>query len=57
MLYRIYRPKTFAEIEGQEHVVQTLEGALLSNRVGHAYLFSGPVAPAKRPWPDFWQKR
>lgn len=47
MLYRIYRPKTFAEIEGQAHVVRTLQGALLSNRVGHAYFFSGPRGTGK----------
>lgn len=46
-LYRRYRPKTFAEMEGQEHVVQTLRGALLSENVGHAYLFSGPRGTGK----------
>jgi len=47
MLYRTYRPQTFADIEGQQHVVQTLQGALKSNRVGHAYLFSGPRGTGK----------
>src|SRR3989344_9302738 len=46
-LYRKYRPKTFAEIEGQEHVVQTLRGALESERTGHAYLFCGPRGTGK----------
>ncbi|MBI2669978.1 MAG: DNA polymerase III subunit gamma/tau [Candidatus Yanofskybacteria bacterium] len=47
VLYRKYRPKTFEEIEGQEHVVRTLRGALLSGRVGHAYLFCGPRGTGK----------
>lgn len=47
VLYRKYRPKTFDEIEGQEHVVQTLKGALLSGRVGHAYLFCGSRGTGK----------
>ncbi len=47
MLYRIYRPKTFAEIEGQEHIVRTLQGALSSGRIGHAYFFSGPRGTGK----------
>ena len=47
VLYRKYRPKTFAEIEGQEHIVRTLQGALLSGRVGHAYLFCGPRGTGK----------
>ena len=47
MLYRIYRPKTFAEIEGQEAVVQTLQGALISGRIGHAYFFAGPRGTGK----------
>lgn len=47
VLYRKYRPKTFSEIEGQEHIVRTLQGAFLSGRVGHAYLFSGPRGTGK----------
>ncbi len=47
VLYRKYRPKTFAEIEGQEHVVRTLQGALSSGRIGHAYLFCGPRGTGK----------
>ncbi len=46
-LYRKYRPTTFAEIEGQEHVVRTLQGALTSGRVGHAYFFAGPRGTGK----------
>ena len=41
-LYRRYRPETFAEVVGQEHVTEPLMVALEKNRVNHAYLFSGP---------------
>ena len=41
-LYRRYRPDTFAEVIGQDHVTQPLQRALINNRVNHAYLFSGP---------------
>ena len=41
-LYRRYRPETFAEVIGQEHVTEPLITALTNNRVNHAYLFSGP---------------
>ncbi|MFF1919071.1 DNA polymerase III subunit gamma and tau [Streptomyces sp. NPDC058221] len=41
-LYRRYRPESFAEVIGQEHVTDPLMQALRNNRVNHAYLFSGP---------------
>jgi DNA polymerase III subunit gamma/tau len=41
-LYRRYRPSTFAELKGQDHVTEPLRQALRSGRVNHAYLFSGP---------------
>lgn len=41
-LYRRYRPETFAEVIGQDHVTEPLRAALAANRVNHAYLFSGP---------------
>ncbi len=41
-LYRRYRPETFAEVIGQDHVTEPLRAALAGNRVNHAYLFSGP---------------
>jgi DNA polymerase-3 subunit gamma/tau len=41
-LYRRYRPETFQEVIGQEHVTEPLRSALANNRVNHAYLFSGP---------------
>ena len=47
MLYRKYRPQTFSEVVGQEHVVKTLEGALTTGRIGHAYLFCGPRGTGK----------
>jgi DNA polymerase III subunit gamma/tau len=41
-LYRKYRPATFAEVRGQDHVTAPLRQALRSGRINHAYLFSGP---------------
>lgn len=41
-LYRKYRPATFAEVVGQEHVTEPLSTALDAGRINHAYLFSGP---------------
>ena len=41
-LYRRYRPASFAEVKGQDHVTEPLRQALRSGRVHHAYLFSGP---------------
>ncbi|HEY6277175.1 MAG TPA: DNA polymerase III subunit gamma and tau [Streptosporangiaceae bacterium] len=41
-LYRKYRPASFAEVKGQEHVTEPLRQALLNGRIHHAYLFSGP---------------
>ena len=40
-LYRAYRPKTFAEVRGQEHVVSVLKAAVKDDKVAHAYLFAG----------------
>ena len=47
VLYRKYRPKSFSEIVGQEHVVQTLLNAIKGEMVSHAYLFSGPRGSGK----------
>jgi len=41
-LYRKYRPATFAQLKGQEHVAEPLQQALRNGRINHAYLFSGP---------------
>lgn len=47
VLYRKYRPKTFSEIIGQEHILQTLTNAISSSMISHAYLFSGPRGTGK----------
>ncbi|MDP2864464.1 MAG: DNA polymerase III subunit gamma/tau, partial [bacterium] len=47
VLYRKYRPQTFAEIIGQEHIVQTLTNAVSTGMISHAYLFSGPRGSGK----------
>jgi len=46
-LYRKWRPRTFDEVVGQEHVTHTLQNALLSGRIRHAYLFAGPRGTGK----------
>jgi DNA polymerase-3 subunit gamma/tau len=46
-LYRKWRPRTFDQIVGQEHVIRTLRNALISGRVHHAYLFAGPRGTGK----------
>ena len=46
-LYRKYRPKGWAEVIGQEHIVQTLKNAIAADRIGHAYLFAGPRGTGK----------
>ncbi|MDY7039309.1 MAG: DNA polymerase III subunit gamma/tau [Chloroflexota bacterium] len=47
VLYRKWRPKTFDEVVGQEHVTRTLRNALRDGRIGHAYLFAGPRGTGK----------
>jgi DNA polymerase-3 subunit gamma/tau len=47
VLYRKYRPRTFAEIVGQEHIIQTLTNAISSGMISHAYLFAGPRGTGK----------
>jgi len=46
-LYRKHRPRTFADVVGQEHIVRTLQAAVEQDRVAHAYLFSGPRGTGK----------
>ncbi len=46
-LYRKWRSQTFGEVIGQDHVTQTLENAIETNRLGHAYLFTGPRGTGK----------
>ena len=38
-LYRKWRPDTFEEVKGQDHVVTTLKNQIINNRIGHAFLF------------------
>lgn len=40
-LYRKYRPKTFSEVVGQQHITDTLQRQVADGQVGHAYLFTG----------------
>ncbi len=47
VLYRKYRPQTFAEVIGQEHVIQTLTNAISQGLISHAYLFAGPRGTGK----------
>jgi DNA polymerase-3 subunit gamma/tau len=47
VLYRKYRPKTFAEVVGQSHVVDVLESAIKGKKTAHAYLFFGPRGTGK----------
>ncbi len=46
-LYRTYRPQTFDDVLGQSHIVTTLQNAINQNRIGHAYLFTGPRGTGK----------
>ncbi|NUQ57290.1 MAG: DNA polymerase III subunit gamma/tau [Candidatus Paceibacter sp.] len=47
VLYRKYRPKSFADVLGQDHIVGVLKNAVKSGRVAHAYLFAGPRGTGK----------
>ncbi len=46
-LYRKWRPQNWRDVIGQQHVTETLQNALLANRIAHAYLFSGPRGTGK----------
>jgi DNA polymerase-3 subunit gamma/tau len=46
-LYREWRPKTFKEVVGQEHITRTLRNALAADRAAHAYIFTGPRGTGK----------
>ncbi len=46
-LYRKYRPQTFSDVVGQEHIEQTIRNALAANRISHAYMFCGPRGTGK----------
>ncbi len=47
MLYRKYRPQSFSQIVGQQHIVAILKNALAQNKIAHAYLFCGPRGSGK----------
>ncbi|MBC1513916.1 DNA polymerase III subunit gamma/tau [Listeria booriae] len=46
-LYRVFRPQSFQDVVGQEHVTRTLKNAIVQNKTSHAYLFSGPRGTGK----------
>ena len=46
-LYRKFRPDTFDDVKGQDHIVTTLQNQLSANRIGHAYLFTGTRGTGK----------
>ncbi len=46
-LYRTYRPTTFEEVAGQQHIVKTIKNALATGKIAHAYLFAGPRGTGK----------
>lgn len=46
-LYRAWRPQTFRDMVGQQHIIQTLQNAIREDRVSHAYLFNGPRGTGK----------
>ncbi len=46
-LYRMYRPQSFEDVVGQEHVTKTLRNAISKEKQSHAYIFSGPRGTGK----------
>ena len=46
-LYRAYRPQTFEDVVGQEHIIRTLKNQVENNNIGHAYLFTGTRGTGK----------
>ena len=46
-LYRKYRPQTFLEVTGQEHITRSLINAIKRDKIAHAFLFSGPRGVGK----------
>ena len=54
-LYRKFRPSTFEEVKGQDHIVKTLKNQMRTDRLGHAYLFCG--VRERHPWQRFWPRR
>ncbi|MBI3256076.1 MAG: DNA polymerase III subunit gamma/tau [Candidatus Andersenbacteria bacterium] len=56
-IYRQYRPQRFDEVVGQAHITDTLQQAILQNRIGHAYLFQGPRGTGKTSTARIFAKR
>jgi DNA polymerase-3 subunit gamma/tau len=46
-LYRVWRPQSFEDVVGQEHITKTIQNALMQDKLSHAYLFSGPRGTGK----------
>nr|WP_155661211.1 DNA polymerase III subunit gamma/tau [Priestia megaterium] len=46
-MYRVYRPQSFNDVVGQQHIIKTLQNALVQEKFSHAYLFSGPRGTGK----------
>ncbi|MGL4818587.1 MAG: AAA family ATPase, partial [Bacilli bacterium] len=46
-LYRVYRPQTFEDLVGQDHISRTLRQAIVQDKISHAYLFTGPRGTGK----------
>ena len=55
VIARKYRPQTFAELIGQEHVRTTLENAIAQQRIAHGYIFRASAEPEKPPWRASWR--
>ena len=53
-LYRVYRPQDFSDVSGQEVIVRTLKNAVINDKIGHAYVFSGPRGTGKTTCAKFW---
>ena len=56
-LYRKFRPDTFADVKGQDHIVTTLKNQIQADRLGHAYLFCGTRGTGKTTIAKFLQKQ
>ena len=56
-LYRTYRPQNFTDMSGQEVIVKTIQNAVKNNKIGHAYVFSGPRGTGKTSLAKYLVKR
>ena len=56
VIARKYRPQTFSDLVGQQHVTKTLANAIQSNRVAHAYIFSGVRGVGKTTTAASWPR-